>query len=201
MRDWTRTGLFFGSQIFLDKLVYMVIIVKMVNEVSSVGIYWLANNFIWGWLLIPIVALAEMTKRDYYNGYRRIYNYLMLVAVIAFAWLLSVPLWDVMFTDVVQAQGPRVSWTTVSAGPVLRRIRRGGGVRRHIDLGGENVVPVGDIPSREHRVLRTGVLYVSWRMVHRLDTVHHIDVRVRDGRAHVSQYSVLSALQAWFVEE
>ena len=79
---------------------------KMVNEVSSVGIYWLANNFIWGWLLIPIVALSEIAKRDYYNGYRRIYNYLVLVAVIAFAWLLSVPLWDVMFTDVVQAQDP-----------------------------------------------------------------------------------------------
>ncbi len=106
MKDWTRTGMFSGSQIFLDNLVYMVIIVKMVNEVSSVGIYWLANNFIWGWLLIPIVALSEIAKRDYYNGYRRIYNYLVLVAVIAFAWLLSVPLWDVMFTDVVQAQDP-----------------------------------------------------------------------------------------------
>lgn len=106
-RDWTCTGLFSGSTVFLDNAIYMLIVMKMVNEVSSVGTYWLANNFIWGWLLIPIVALAEIVKRDYYKGYPRIYNYLLFVVIIALIWLCSVPLWDVMFTDVIHAEDPQ----------------------------------------------------------------------------------------------
>ena len=107
LKDWTHTGLFAGCTIFLDNAIYMLIIVKMVNEVSSAGIYWLANNFIWGWLLIPIIALAEIVKRDYYRGYQRIYNYLLLIAVIVFIWVCTVPLWGIMFTDAIQADDPQ----------------------------------------------------------------------------------------------
>ena len=107
MKDWTRTGLFSGSTIFLDNLIYMLIVVKMINEVSSIGTYWLANNFIWGWLLIPIMALAEIVKRDYYRGYTRIFNYLTLVGVIVLIWLCTVPSWGFMFTDIVQASDPK----------------------------------------------------------------------------------------------
>jgi Na+-driven multidrug efflux pump len=107
MRDYTHTGILSGSTIFLDNIIYMLIIVKMVNEVSSVGMYWLANNFIWGWLLIPIIALVEIVKKDYYKGYSRIYNYLALTGVIVLIWVCTVPLWGVMFTDVVQAEDPQ----------------------------------------------------------------------------------------------
>lgn len=37
---------------------------KMVNIVSEQGNYWVANNFIWGWLLIPVTALVEIIKTD-----------------------------------------------------------------------------------------------------------------------------------------
>jgi Na+-driven multidrug efflux pump len=107
MKDWTHTGIFSGGMIFIDNIVYMLIIVRMVNEVSSVGVYWLANNFIWGWLLIPIVALVEIVKRDYYRGYSRIYNYLAVAGVIMLIWLCSVPLWNVMFTDLIRADDPQ----------------------------------------------------------------------------------------------
>ena len=107
MKDWTHTGAFSGCTIFLDNAIYMLIIVKMVNEVSSVGIYWLANNFIWGWLLIPIIALVEIVKRDYYKGYSRIYNYLILAGLIVLIWLCSIPLWNFMFTDIVRADDPQ----------------------------------------------------------------------------------------------
>ena len=106
LKEWGRTGLFSGGQIFLDNIIYMLIVVMIINEVSSVGIYWLANNFIWGWLLIPIIALVEIVKRDYYRGYRRIYNYLIYVTIIALIWLCSVPLWNIMFIDVIHAQDP-----------------------------------------------------------------------------------------------
>jgi len=79
---------------------------RMVGEVSQMGDYWLANNFIWGWLIVPVAAVGEMVKREYFNGYRRIWNYLALVTVILVLWLISVPLWDMMFRDVIGMEDP-----------------------------------------------------------------------------------------------
>lgn len=56
----------------------MLIVMKMINDVSQVGDYWLTNNFIWRWLLIPMFAIGTMVKKEYYNGYGKIWNYLAL---------------------------------------------------------------------------------------------------------------------------
>lgn len=104
LKEWARTGLFSGGQVFLANATYMLIVMKMINDVSQVGNYWLANNFIWGWLLIPVFAIGEMVKREYYNGYARVWNYLALIGGVLVVWALSIPLWGVMFRDVIGAQ-------------------------------------------------------------------------------------------------
>lgn len=103
MTEWARTGLFSGGQVFLANFIYTAIVVKMINDVSQVGNYWLANNFIWGWLLIPMTAIGEMVKREYYNGYNRVWNYLALTGIVILVWIVSIPLWGVMFRDVIGA--------------------------------------------------------------------------------------------------
>ena len=105
-REWARVGFFSGGQVFLANLIYMLVVMKMINDVSQVGNYWLANNFIWGWLLIPVHAINEMVKREYYNGYNRIWNYLALMTAVLLVWAISIPLWGLMFTDVIQATDP-----------------------------------------------------------------------------------------------
>ena len=104
MYDWARTGLFSGGQVFLANFIYVLSVMKMINDVSQVGNYWLANNFIWGWLLVPMYAIGEMVKREYYNGYNRIWNYLALTGIVLLVWLISIPLWGVMFRDVIGAE-------------------------------------------------------------------------------------------------
>mgnify|MGYP004669553599 CR=1 FL=1 len=104
LREWVRTGMFSGGQVFLANIVYMLIVIRMVNAVSSVGNYWLANNFIWGWLLIPIFAIGEMVKREYRNGYARIWNYLLLTTIVVIVWIVSIPLWGVMFGSIIRME-------------------------------------------------------------------------------------------------
>lgn len=104
LQEWVRTGLFSGGQVFLANAIYMLIVIKMINEVSQVGNYWLANNFIWGWLLVPMYAIGEMVKREYFNGYNRVWNYLGLTGIVILVWLVSIPLWGVMFRDVIGAE-------------------------------------------------------------------------------------------------
>lgn len=57
-------GFFSGVQIFLDNFICAVMICKMVNAVSESGNYWVANNFIWGWLLVPVICVAEIIKKN-----------------------------------------------------------------------------------------------------------------------------------------
>lgn len=106
VRDWTRTGLFSGGQVFVANLVYISVVMRMVSDVSQVGDYWLANNFIWGWLIVPVAALGDMLKQEYYDGYRRIGNYLGLTIAILVVWLVSVPLWGFYCSDLVGMDDP-----------------------------------------------------------------------------------------------
>ena len=62
--NWAKIGLFSGIQQFIDNIVYALMISRMVNMVSEQGNYWVANNFIWGWLLIPVSAMSEVIKSD-----------------------------------------------------------------------------------------------------------------------------------------
>lgn len=57
LEEYLFIGLFSGSQILLDNLIYSVIVCKMVNEVAEQGNYWVANNIIWGLMLIPMISL------------------------------------------------------------------------------------------------------------------------------------------------
>ncbi|MBR3425799.1 MAG: hypothetical protein IKG79_07175, partial [Neisseriaceae bacterium] len=104
--DWFKTGIFSGMQVFVANLIFITIVMKMVSQVSQMGNFWLANNFIWGWLLIPITAIGEMLKREYYNGYKRIYNYLLLTVFVIILWGLSVPLWKFMFENIIRMDNP-----------------------------------------------------------------------------------------------
>lgn len=92
--NWCKIGLFSGLQQFIDNIVYALMISRMVNLVAESGNYWMANNFIWGWLLIPISALSEIIKSDCKeekNTNRS--NYLMIVAFSIISWIITIQLW------------------------------------------------------------------------------------------------------------
>ena len=67
----------------------------MVNMVAEQGNYWIANNFIWGWLLIPITALSEVIRRDCKDGYAQLkqFNYYFIAAAVIVVWAITIPLW------------------------------------------------------------------------------------------------------------
>ena len=99
LKEWSRTGVFSGMQQFVDNAVYAVMICKMVNMVAEQGNYWIANNFIWGWLLIPISALAEVIRHDCKDGYKTLnqFNYYFIAAIVVAVWAMTIPLWTPFF--------------------------------------------------------------------------------------------------------
>ena len=102
LKEWGKVGVFSGVQQFVDNLIYAVMICKMVKMVAEQGNYWIANNFIWGWLLIPITALAEVIRNDCKDGYTKLnqFNYYFITAVVIVIWALTIPLWTPFYKNV-----------------------------------------------------------------------------------------------------
>lgn len=115
-KDWGRIGLFAGGQQFLDNIVYALMIARMANAVSESGNYWVSNNFIWGWLLIPVTCLVEIIRKDAgvdgYNGLRQ-KNYYSIVTFALIIWFALIPTYQWFFGTVEGISNPEVIFMIV----------------------------------------------------------------------------------------
>ena len=107
-KDWGRIGAFAGGQQFLDNIIYALMIVRMVNAVSESGNYWVSNNFIWGWLLIPITCLAEIIRKDAgADGYNlKQKNYYSIILFVLIVWFSLIPTYQWFFGTVEGIENP-----------------------------------------------------------------------------------------------
>ena len=115
-KDWGRIGLFAGGQQFLDNIIYALMICRMVNAVSESGNYWVSNNFIWGWLLIPVTCLVEIIRKDAgaggYNGLRQ-KNYYSIITFALIAWFALIPTYKWFFGTVEGIENPETIFMIV----------------------------------------------------------------------------------------
>jgi Na+-driven multidrug efflux pump len=98
MREWLVVGGYSGLESFVRNLAFLVMILRMVNIVEEQGTFWVANSFIWGWLLLPVLQLGQLVKRDcgVYNDKAisgKTIGYFLLTGLIASTWIVSIPLW------------------------------------------------------------------------------------------------------------
>ena len=108
MKEFVRIGSISGLESFVRNVAYMVMIVRMVNVVGEQGTYWVANNFIWGWLLLPVLQLGELIKQEVAtnreNIRRNSLGYFGITAVICVLWLVSIPVWKPFMAHVLGFQ-------------------------------------------------------------------------------------------------
>lgn len=92
-KEWFRIGAFSGFQILLDNIIYAMMICKMVNAVNESGNYWVANNFIWGWLLIPVTCLGEIIRKNNLEKltYKNSFKWGLIILGI---WIITFPIWS-----------------------------------------------------------------------------------------------------------
>ena len=104
LKDWCKIGAFAGIQIFLDNFIYAVMVCKMVNAVSESGNYWVANNFIWGWLLVPVTCLVEVIKKNdkIRLTMKNCWRYLIMIFAV---WLITMPRWKSFISGPMASDG------------------------------------------------------------------------------------------------
>lgn len=102
MKEFFKVGGISGLESFVRNVAYMVMIARMVNVVGEQGTYWVANNFIWGWLLLPVIQLGELIKQevasDKENVRRNSLGYFSITAIISLLWFVSIPFWKTFMT-------------------------------------------------------------------------------------------------------
>ncbi len=97
MKDFAKVGGISGLESFVRNIAYMLMIVRMVNMVGEQGTYWVANNFIWVWLLLPVLQLGELIKRETATDENAVKNnsigYFVITLAICVLWCITIPLW------------------------------------------------------------------------------------------------------------
>lgn len=106
VKEFIKIGSISGLESLVRNIAYMVMISRMVNVVGEQGTYWVANNFIWGWLLLPVLQLGELIKRetaiDKENIRKNSLGYFSVTAIISALWFISIPLWKPFMANVLQ---------------------------------------------------------------------------------------------------
>ena len=73
--------------------------------VGEQGTYWVANNFIWGWLLLPILQLGELIKQETATDEKAVKNnslgYFTITVGVCLLWCITIPLWKPFMQNVL----------------------------------------------------------------------------------------------------
>jgi Na+-driven multidrug efflux pump len=105
-----KVGGLSGLETLVRNVAFILMVVRMVNMVGEQGTFWVANNFIWGWLLLPIIQLGELVKSHCgEEGYEAVKSktlgYFTITLGIVILWFITLPLWIPFMRDVLQYDG------------------------------------------------------------------------------------------------
>ena len=94
-KDLAKVGGVSGLESLVRNAAYMLMISRMVNMVGEQGTYWVANNFIWGWLLLPVTQLGELIKQETAADKRAVrrntLGYFAITGAVCLLWIMLIP--------------------------------------------------------------------------------------------------------------
>ena len=97
MKAFVKIGGVSGLESLVRNVAYMLMVSRMVNMVGEQGTYWVANNFIWGWLLLPVLQLGELIKQETAKDENAVKNntkgYFTITGIICTLWVVLIPLY------------------------------------------------------------------------------------------------------------
>ncbi len=110
LKEWAKIGWKSGLESLVRNTAFIVMILQLINQVQQAGTFWVANQFIWGWLLLPVLTLGQLVKQDAAtnNGLtsERVNGYLWITLVIIAIWMLTAPLWNSFIANVMGIENP-----------------------------------------------------------------------------------------------
>lgn len=104
-KKWLKVSVLSGCESGVRNIAFIVMILKLVNEIDKSGVLWISNSFIWQWLLLPILALGSLIKKDTgtHQGLigRRFNAYLILTLTCVLIWIATIPGWGFFINHIM----------------------------------------------------------------------------------------------------
>lgn len=105
MKNFFKVGSISGLESLVRNISYMLMVARMVNMVGEQGTYWVANNFIWGWMLLPIIQLGELIKQETAKDKNAVKNntigYFAITAITCIIWVVTIPLYKPFMRNIL----------------------------------------------------------------------------------------------------
>ncbi|WP_417882784.1 MATE family Na+-driven efflux transporter [Vibrio rumoiensis] len=105
LKEWLKIGTRSGLESFVRNTAFVVMILQLMNQLQQAGTFWIANGFIWGWLLLPVLTLGQLVKQDaaIHNGLttHKVNRYLFVTCGIFLIWFISAPQWEPFIQNVM----------------------------------------------------------------------------------------------------
>ncbi|EGQ7820076.1 multidrug transporter [Vibrio parahaemolyticus] len=109
-KEWAKIGWKSGLESLARNTAFIVMILQLINQVQQAGTFWVANQFTWGWLLLPVLTLGQLVKQDAAtnNGLtsERVNGYLWITLGIIAVWILTAPLWNSFIANIMGIEKP-----------------------------------------------------------------------------------------------
>lgn len=109
-KEWLKVGSFSGLESLIRNIAFLFMILRMVNVISEQGNFWVANSFIWGWLLLPVLALGELIKRNTGEAPEKTREmlpaYLFLTGCMVGCWVITIPAWKPFLVHAMNVNEP-----------------------------------------------------------------------------------------------
>ncbi len=110
MKRWAKVGSYSGLESLVRNLAFMLMIIRLMNVVAEQGTFWVGNAFIWSWLLLPVLTLGDLIKKeiaeDKANIETHTLGYIGLTTIFVAIWLITIPLWPWFLRDVMNVHDP-----------------------------------------------------------------------------------------------
>ncbi len=94
-KEFAKVGGISGLESFVRNIAYILMVSRMVNMVGEQGTYWVVNNFIWGWMLLPVIQLGELIKQETATDEKAInrnsLGYFSVTLIICVLWAVLIP--------------------------------------------------------------------------------------------------------------
>ena len=105
MKEWVKIGAKSGFASFVRNTAFIVMVLQLVNQVQQDDTFWLTNQFIWSWLLLPVLALGLLIKQDAACSHeftlQRLQAYMLLTMGIISTWLFTMPMWSDFLSNIM----------------------------------------------------------------------------------------------------
>lgn len=109
VNEWKALGGLSGLESFVRNAAFAIMILKICNEVGESGNFWVMMNFMWGWILLPVIALGDIIKSESSQNIVNVENnykgYMLLTTVFVILWIVLIPIYKPFLSNAMGLEG------------------------------------------------------------------------------------------------